>query len=117
MRFRQAIVRPDPNRGRPDPWRIVKEASMPLKHIFGVDHVVITVRDLDAPRLNGKKLGFTVSPRGTHSPLLGTGNYTIMFQEDYLELLGVLTETEQNAPTRDFLSRARRHRAHGFHHG
>lgn len=78
---------------------------MPLKHIFGVDHVVITVRDLDASAAQWNKLGFTVSPRGTHSPLLGTGNYTIMFQEDYLELLGVLTETEQNAPTRDFLSR------------
>ena len=78
---------------------------MPLKHIFGVDHVVITVRDLDAAATQWKNLGFTVSPRGTHSPLLGTGNYTIMFQEDYLELLGVLTETDQNAPTRDFLSR------------
>lgn len=78
---------------------------MPLSHIFGVDHVVITVRDLDASAAQWTKLGFTVSPRGTHSPLLGTGNYTIMFQEDYLELLGVLTETEQNAPTRDFLSR------------
>jgi catechol 2,3-dioxygenase-like lactoylglutathione lyase family enzyme len=78
---------------------------MPLKNIFGVDHVVITVRDLDASAAQWKKLGFTVSPRGTHSPLLGTGNYTIMFQEDYLELLGVLTETDQNAPTRDFLSR------------
>jgi catechol 2,3-dioxygenase-like lactoylglutathione lyase family enzyme len=78
---------------------------MALKHIFGVDHVVITVRDLDAAAAQWKKLGFTTSPRGTHSPLLGTGNYTIMFQEDYLELLGVLNETEQNAPTRDFLSR------------
>lgn len=78
---------------------------MPLKHIFGVDHVVITVRDLDASAAQWKKLGFTVSPRGTHSPLLGTGNYTIMFQEDYLELLGVLTETDQNAPTRNFLAK------------
>ena len=34
---------------------------------------------------------------------MGSGNYTIMFGEDYLELLGVLHETEQNKPTRDFL--------------
>jgi glyoxalase-like protein len=76
---------------------------MPLKHILGADHVVVTVRDLDAAAAQWKKLGFTISPRGTHSPQMGTGNYTIMFSEDYLELLGVLHETEQNKPTRDFL--------------
>ncbi len=76
---------------------------MPLKHILGLDHVVVTVRDLDAAAANWRKLGFTVSPRGTHSPILGTGNYTIMFGEDYVELLGVLTETEHNQPTRDYL--------------
>lgn len=76
---------------------------MPLKHILGLDHVVVTVRDLDASAAAWRKLGFTVSPRGTHSPHLGTGNYTIMLSEDYLELLGVLTETDQNKPTRDYL--------------
>jgi catechol 2,3-dioxygenase-like lactoylglutathione lyase family enzyme len=76
---------------------------MPLKHILGADHVVITVRDLDAAAAQWRKLGFTLSPRGTHSPQMGSGNYTIMFGEDYLELLGVLHETEQNKPTRDFL--------------
>ena len=78
---------------------------MPLKHILGADHVVVTVRDLDASARAWGLLGFTVSPRGTHSPHLGTGNYTIMFGEDYLELLGVLTETDQNKPTRDFLAK------------
>lgn len=78
---------------------------MPLKHILGLDHVVVTVRDLDAAARQWQRLGFTVSPRGTHSPILGTGNYTIMFGEDYLELLGVLTETEQNKPTRDYLAK------------
>ncbi len=78
---------------------------MTLKHILGADHVVIAVRDLDAAAAQWRGLGFTLSPRGTHSPLLGTGNYTIMFEEDYLELLGVLTETEHNKPTRDFLAR------------
>jgi catechol 2,3-dioxygenase-like lactoylglutathione lyase family enzyme len=76
---------------------------MPLKHILGADHVVVAVRDLDAAAAQWKKLGFTLSPRGTHSPQMGSGNYTIMFGEDYLELLGVLHETEQNKPTRDFL--------------
>jgi hypothetical protein len=78
---------------------------MPLKHILGLDHVVVTVRDLDAAAGQWRRLGFTVSPRGTHSPILGTGNYTIMFGEDYLELLGVLTETEQNKPTREYLAK------------
>ncbi|MCC7347062.1 MAG: VOC family protein, partial [Variibacter sp.] len=52
---------------------------MPLKHILGVDHVVVTVRDLDAAAEQWRRLGFTMSPRGTHSPIMGTGNYTIMF--------------------------------------
>ncbi|QCI66405.1 VOC family protein [Phreatobacter stygius] len=78
---------------------------MPLKHILGADHVVITVRDLDASAAQWKRLGFTVSPRGTHSPQMGSGNYTIMFGDDYLELLGILAETDQNKPTRDFLAK------------
>jgi hypothetical protein len=78
---------------------------MPLKNILGVDHVVITVRDLDAAAAQWNKLGFTVSPRGTHSPQMGTANYTIMLGEDYLELLGVLHETENSKPTREFLAR------------
>lgn len=78
---------------------------MPLKHILGADHVVVTVRDLDAAAKAWAAIGFTMSPRGTHSPHLGTGNYTTMFGEDYLELLGVLTETDQNKPTRDFLAK------------
>ena len=61
-------------------------------------------RDLDAAAANWKKLGFTISPRGTHSAHMGTGNYTIMLDPDYIELLGVLTETEHNAPARAFLA-------------
>jgi hypothetical protein len=76
---------------------------MSLKYILGADHVVVTVRDLDASAAQWKRLGFTVSPRGLHSPQMGTANYTIMFGEDYLELLGVVAETEQNKPTRDLL--------------
>jgi catechol 2,3-dioxygenase-like lactoylglutathione lyase family enzyme len=80
-----------------------QDAIMPLKHILGLDHVMVTVRDLDASAAAWKSLGFTVSPRGTHSAHLGSGNYTIMFGDDYLELLGILTETEHNKPMRDFL--------------
>ena len=78
---------------------------MSLKNIIGVDHAVVVVGDLDGAAQNWKRLGFTMSPRGTHSAKMGTGNYTIMLGEDYLELLGVLDETEHNAPTRAFLAR------------
>src|SRR5882757_6661253 len=61
------------------------------------------VKDLDQAAANYKRLGFTVSPRGTHSAHMGSGNYTIMFDPDYMELLGVLTPTEHNAPARAYL--------------
>jgi len=76
-----------------------------LKNIIGVDHAVVVVKDLDKAAENWKRLGFTVSPRGTHSAKMGSGNYTIMLGSDYIELLGVLVETEHNAPTRAFLAR------------
>jgi catechol 2,3-dioxygenase-like lactoylglutathione lyase family enzyme len=76
-----------------------------LKNIIGIDHAVVVVRDLDKAAETWKRLGFTVSPRGTHSAKMGTGNYTIMLGPDYVELLGVLAETEHNAPTRAFLAR------------
>jgi hypothetical protein len=63
------------------------------------------VSDLDKAAANWKQLGFTVSPRGTHSAKMGSGNYTIMLDPDYIELLGVLVETEHNTPTRAFLAR------------
>jgi hypothetical protein len=75
-----------------------------LKNIIGIDHAVVVVRDLDQAAENWKRLGFTVSPRGTHSAKLGSGNYTIMLGSDYIELLGVLVETEHNTPTRNFLA-------------
>jgi Glyoxalase-like domain len=76
-----------------------------LKNVIGIDHAVIMVRDLDRAALNWKHLGFTVSPRGTHSAHMGSGNYTIMLDPDYIELLGVLTPTEHNAPARVFLDK------------
>jgi hypothetical protein len=76
-----------------------------LKNVIGIDHAVIMVRDLDKAAGNWKQLGFTVSPRGTHSAHMGSGNYTIMLDPDYIELLGVLTETAHNAPARAFLAK------------
>jgi len=76
-----------------------------LKNVIGIDHAVVMVRDLDKAAENWKRLGFTISPRGTHSAHMGTGNYTIMLDPDYMELLGVLTPTEHNAPARAMLEK------------
>lgn len=78
---------------------------MALKNVVGIDHAVVVVKDLDHAAENWRRLGFTVSPRGTHSAKMGSGNATIMLDPDYIELLGVLAETEHNAPTRAFLAK------------
>lgn len=74
-----------------------------LPTILGLDHVVVAVRDLDDAPGQWARLGFTVSPRGLHSPHMGSGNHTIMFGEDYVELLGVAAPQPHNAPMRRFL--------------
>jgi hypothetical protein len=76
-----------------------------LKNVRGIDHAVVMVKDLDEAAETWKRLGFTISPRGTHSAHMGSGNYTIMLDPDYMELLGVLTATEHNAPARAFLDK------------
>lgn len=78
---------------------------MALKNVIGVDHAVVVVKNLDHAAENWKRLGFTLSPRGTHSAKMGTGNATIMLDPEYIELLGVLVETEHNIPTRAFLAK------------
>src|ERR1700754_2470416 len=78
---------------------------MALKNIIGIDHAVVMVRHLDHAAEIWRGLGFTVSPRGTHSAHMGTGNYTMMLDPDYIELLGVLTPTEHNAPARAMLEK------------
>ncbi len=84
---------------------VLRSLEMVMKSIVGLDHVVVTVRDLDASARRWNALGFTISPPGMHTAVMGTANYTIMLGEDYLELLGVVGETDRNAPTRAFLNR------------
>jgi hypothetical protein len=79
--------------------------SVALKNVIGIDHAVVMVKDLDKAAETWKQLGFTISPRGTHSAHMGSGNTTIMLDPDYIELLGVLTATEHNAPARAFLDK------------
>lgn len=74
-----------------------------LTHLGGIDHGVVLVRDLDAAAAGFAALGFTIAPRGTHSPHMGTGNNCVMLRQDYFELLGVLVPTELNARWRRLL--------------
>lgn len=78
---------------------------MPMQSIIGLDHVVILVRELAEGASRWQSLGFTVSPKGMHTAVMGTANHTIMLGEDYLELIGVVAETERNLPSREFLKR------------
>lgn len=80
------------------------EGAMP-QHLTGIDHCVILVRELDAAAATWRRLGFTLSPRGYHSAHMGTANHTIMLQDDYFELLGVVAPTEQNQRFREEIAR------------
>jgi hypothetical protein len=75
-----------------------------MRSIIGLDHVVVMTRDLGEGARRWQSLGFTVSPRGLHTKEMGTANHTIMLGHDYLELIGVVAETERNAPGRAFLA-------------
>lgn len=72
--------------------------------VKGIDHCYILVDDLEQSAATYRQLGFTLSPRGLHSKHKGTGNYTIMFKHDYLELLGIVHEAEGNIKQRQRLA-------------
>lgn len=57
--------------------------------ITGLDHPVIAVQDLAGAVVTFRRLGFTVSPLGSHLQW-GTGNLCIMFPGGYIELRGIL---------------------------
>ncbi len=61
--------------------------------IAGIDHTLVGVRDLEAARTAWQKLGFILTPRGRHIGW-GTGNYCIMLERGYIELLGIVDPTQ-----------------------
>ena len=73
------------------------------RHIRGLDHVVILVRDLKRARDTYQRLGFTLTPRGYHS--LGSQNHCIMFGHDYLELMALPKPHPAFRYFSDFLAR------------
>ncbi len=70
--------------------------------IDGIDHPVIAVRDMAAAKQAYERLGFVVPPRGSHLEW-GTGNWCIMFAEDYLELRGIIDASRYTHGLEDFL--------------
>jgi len=78
---------------------------MTMRSIIGLDHVVLMVRDLAEGAQRWAELGFTVAPRGLHTAAMGTANHTIMLRHDYIELIGVVAETDRNLPGRQFLAK------------
>lgn len=72
--------------------------------VNGVDHIFLLVNNLEESAEQYRRLGFTLSPRGLHSKEKGTGNYTIMFPNDYFELLGIVSETAGNLHQREKLA-------------
>lgn len=71
--------------------------------VKGIDHCFSLVANLDSAAAQFEALGFTLSPRGMHSEAKGSANYTIMFPDDYYELLGLLRPTPLNAPRYEVL--------------
>jgi catechol 2,3-dioxygenase-like lactoylglutathione lyase family enzyme len=71
--------------------------------LAGIDHVIVAVGDLERARLAWERLGFTLTPRGRHLQK-GTGNYCIMFERDYLELMGVVDPRQDTGGLADFLA-------------
>jgi hypothetical protein len=61
--------------------------------ITGIDHTLIGVRDLEFARMGWTRLGFATCARGKHLGW-GTANYCIMFEHDYVELLGIVDPTQ-----------------------
>ncbi|MEM7024827.1 MAG: VOC family protein [Pseudomonadota bacterium] len=60
-----------------------------MRHIVGIDHAVVGVRDLEQAKEGYERLGFRTTPRGRHVGQ-GTANYCVMFADDYVELLGLV---------------------------
>jgi hypothetical protein len=71
--------------------------------ITSIDHPVIAVRSLDESRGVYERLGFCVPPRGSHVEW-GTGNWCIMFRNDYLELRGIVDASRYTHGLEDHLA-------------
>lgn len=66
---------------------------MPHANALPLDHTVINVHfDMDRAQAVFESLGFFLTPRGRHS--LGSINHLIVLEDDYVELVGLPTDTD-----------------------
>jgi catechol 2,3-dioxygenase-like lactoylglutathione lyase family enzyme len=65
--------------------------------IKGIDHAAILVADLAKAEATYRRLGFKTTPIGRHNKV-GTANHCIMFDEDFFEILTIVTPTPFNKP-------------------
>ena len=61
--------------------------------VQGLDHLLIVAHDLEAACRTYERLGFRAAPRGRHIGW-GTANYCLMLERDYLELLGIVDDSQ-----------------------
>lgn len=71
--------------------------------IKGIDHPVVAVLDMVEAHRRYAAMGFTIPPRGSHLEW-GTGNWCIMFGDDYLELRGIVDPDRYTHHLGDFLA-------------
>ena len=78
-----------------------------------LDHTGVAVRDLDIGQAAYRKLGFNLTPRSFHSgsrtaggPVekWGSGNHCAMFENGYLEIIGI-TDPNLYSSTQAYLER------------
>ncbi len=79
-------------------------ATMEKRAVKGIDHAVVVVKDIGKALATWKRLGFQVQPRGFHTRL-GTANHLMIFGDNYLELIGIVTPNDFNAERRTWLEK------------
>ena len=67
--------------------------SVSAHAIRGIDHLIVAARELDRSAKIWEGLGFSITPRGFHQTG-GTANHLLLFDETYIELLGVVDPTQ-----------------------
>ena len=67
------------------------------RHLRGIDHVLVAVRDLERAAERWQGLGFALTPPGVH-PRWGTANRCIMLENSYIELIGFTGEHPKRRP-------------------
>jgi hypothetical protein len=70
--------------------------------VKGIDHALVIVPNLASAFERYRQLGFEVQPEGRHTKL-GTANHVMIFERDYLELIGVVEPTPYNEDRRAWL--------------